>query len=88
MLGGKGKMKLNKCKECNSKRLYNISDELTLCMDCKTLHSIEVSDCDRLSFWIWNREYKKKKSCLEEDLICPYDNKKCPVALLGKKNEI
>jgi len=55
-------MKLNKCKECGSERLHYLKDidNNILCIDCGTIHELNYYKVDKLSFFLYKREYNKE----------------------------
>ena len=55
------KISIDKCIKCGSKRIHYPKGDSSfmICMDCRTLHEIETTKCDRLSFYLWKREFAK-----------------------------
>lgn len=59
--------RVEKCWKCKGTNLYKPNDDFILCLDCGEYYEVVSEKIDKLSFWIYKREYvkyKKKKDKL------------------------
>ena len=54
------KIFLKKCPTCDGDRLYLLNNSI-LCINCEHIHEIISQRCDKLSFWLWEKQYKKRR---------------------------